>query len=311
MVNDGTLVKGLWPHLMGSLWFRVSVVLLGFPLLFLLTILKLAFFHRHSGLTSAKDMGNENPVKAPSPAPEASQPVAPSEVPCASASMDCFGIPEAPAFVPATAHRVMQIDEAVVNFGIYAGTINQRITRLVKIRTDRLPWQRARIAFRRYNLADFTPGLAEAAKVPYTFDGAVALTRRDLKGSPAKAVADSVASLPKAMHAMSFDTDASDDKPSVRPTVATGVVTSAGMVKVTRTGGKPYSAFQIVVADGSKRAIFTGVDLLEKFNNGDFGLHDRIHIEQIREQFEVEDGARKSKRQKNTYKIEVLERAQN
>lgn len=211
----------------------------------------------------------------------------------------------------AVLHRVIQIGETVVNFGIFTGE-KPKISRLMKVRTERLPWQRARIAFRREVLLDFTPELAALERLPYALEGAIAFTRRELGGTASKGAVRAETAAPRAVPVVDAEVDvAGDGKSSARPTVATGVVTSAGMVKVTPTGRDPYRVFQIVVSEGASRAIFTGVDLLEKFNSDVFGMHDRIHIEKIKESFSVESGGKKKKREKNTYQIVVLERAQN
>ena len=311
MTKENSLLS-IWSRLMKSRIFLCVLFLLALPLLFCLTIVKIVFF------TSADEAtGNPKQGRQPKAEPIAAAPVTPIPAAVHAAApepVDAAAKPvttQKPGPCVATLHHVVQIDDAVVNFGIYTGDA-PRISRLIKVRTDRLSWQRARIAFRRDTLPDFTPALAAAMKLPYTLAGAIACTKRDIKGLNSSASAAVEASKVKAIPTVDFDADAADDmKPTARPTVATGVVTSAGTVKVTPTGGKPYSAFQIVVTDGPTRAIFTGVDLQEKFNNNVFGMHDRIYIQKIREDFEVDVGGRKSKRQKNTYKIEVLEKAQN
>ncbi|TBR75405.1 MAG: hypothetical protein EPN64_13270 [Burkholderiaceae bacterium] len=305
--TESATVKSLGNRMTAQLAFKIALLFVGFPFLFVMAMVKVVFFH---------GKGDAKPVeKAPTALVGSTFESKPDQTKPAIAIEPTVTAPTLsgalPLFEAASCHHVVQIDDAVVNFGHYVNGSSPRISRLVKVKTERLPWQRARIAFRRYKLPDFTPAMAEAVRLPYTLAGAVTLTKTDLKAKPAKA-SDAHDEIKPRATALDFDSDATDDlKQTARPMVATGIVTSAGTVKVTRAGGKPYSAFQIVVVDGPSRAIFTGVDLLEKFNNNVFGIHDRIHIEKIREEFEIEDRGRKMKRQKNAYKIEVLERAPN
>jgi hypothetical protein len=284
---------------------RVLAFIPGVVLAFLVLVIKEVL----QACSGSERSGEHTAKAAPSKAPGDTTPA----FAAASASAVPDATPGGASGMEAAArHSVVAFGESIVNFAFYAGA-TPRITRLLKQKTERLPWQRARVAFARKQMADFTPAMAAHAKLPFTLAGAVELTKLELKGlasvqpkMPAPVAKAGAATVP----AVAAEGVPATSSFAARPTVATGEVTTAGLVTVTVPGRAPYRAFQITVSDGANGAVFSGVDLQEKFEQGVFGLHDRIHIEKAPVDFAVEaDEGTTSKRRKNVYRIEVLQKA--
>lgn len=102
--------------------------------------------------------------------------------------------------------------------------------------------------------------------------------------------------------------DAEPRKPNRPSTKAVGWVRAAYVRTVKSEGKRPYDIFTVVVEDKNRREhIFTGVDLSEKFDQGDFAIGDHISIEKRSFNFSSSDGKGKEKpMRKNKYEITRL-----
>lgn len=85
---------------------------------------------------------------------------------------------------------------------------------------------------------------------------------------------------------------------------ATGRVISIGKRRVTPEGRAPYESFSVVLSTKDGEAVFSGVDLQEKFVKGDFDEGDVVSIAKNTVNYTVEINGKEVKRRKNEFKVE-------
>lgn len=95
--------------------------------------------------------------------------------------------------------------------------------------------------------------------------------------------------------------------PPQRVSSAVGKITSIDTTVVHPHGKKPYDSFRVIVQDAKGcESLFTGKELRDKFNNGEFKIGDTISIESVKVPFSVERGGEMVPMTKNAYSIKHL-----
>ena len=211
-------------------------------------------------------------------------------------------------FIPALALKNAHEDE----WSLYMRLFPDRIERTLKTERDRLPWMRANLAFKRTPLEPLTRELAEKAKVDFSFDGAVVLTKKEFSGQyfekpsqrPIEDASPTISmSAPKSV-APKADADG-DDSPTGQVEY-TGKVVSAGVVEINPEKGNPYNTFLVTLrSDNGETHDLQGVDLRDQFHRRVFSVNDVIHVLKKTESYKKGN----QKRKKNSFAIQVLKRA--
>jgi hypothetical protein len=207
-------------------------------------------------------------------------------------------------FFPAQALKTVHEDEWSLSLRLFP----DRIERTLKTESERMPWMRSAIAYKRTPLVPVTREMAEQAKVQFTFDGAVVLTKKEFMGQkfpkPSKvAIEDAKPSI--SMPAIPVE-PASPDEPQPQSVEYIGQVVSAGVVEIQPQSGKSYNTFLVaLITKNGDRHELSGVDLREKFQRREFGVNDIVRI--LKKTTAYRKG--EEKRKKNTFEIQILEQA--
>jgi hypothetical protein len=217
-------------------------------------------------------------------------------------------------FEPADAVRLHSDDE--FGWGLMLRQFSDRIERTMKVGIQKKNWMRLRTRpHSRKLLEPFTPEIAAANSLPFTFGGAIQYTEKELGRKPApkfvdpeplfKEQAPDVETTPT--QAPSIEalpaTPSQQSEQKAFTQVFTGTVKSAAQVKIEPEGRKAYRTFQVTLRsrDGHEENL-TGVELETKHQSGAFKVGDDVSIARTKETFLVGDKTRT----KNIFSVTVI-----
>lgn len=161
-------------------------------------------------------------------------------------------------------------------------------------------------------LHDITKEMANQQNVPFSLEGAIDYTCREL-GQKFKIEQEPVpkSSAQSTPVAESISTDKSSTPTLKSVASSEGIVLSAERIVVEPEGKTPYETFQVMLKSKTGVSSFTGKDLEEKFAKRTFHVGDLVRIErQKSSNFNVQKNGQKSSFSKNEFHVHVIQSRQ-